>query len=96
MSALAAVTQTIEWTALDEEAARIQGWCVSKTHGAAETYQLQKLDHMDIFQGDEEVWRHVARRAEWGDTLCASAMSFLQAYSPDEYETVCEYDRITA
>lgn len=41
-----------------------------------------------VFAADEDVWRHVAGRAQGGDALHRRALDFLAAHAPEERESI--------
>jgi hypothetical protein len=91
------------WTHLESNLAVSQGWDIFETNRDPATelqlvngkpyghrpFEIQRVDEMDVFAGDDEAHAFVRAAAEKGDQLAGRALAFLQAYSPLEHAAIC-------
>lgn len=78
----------------DNTQAMREGWCISDcgsyhdTLGNPRPYQLQRLDELEVFDGDQEAWAFVKQKANEGSEYHKSALNFLCAHAPHEYAQI--------
>jgi len=82
----------VEWTAWDHELARKEGWGICQVdHEGHPPWELSKLDEMEKFPGDCEVWVHVFVHAVLGSSLHIRALAYLREVSPQEFVQIAKY-----
>jgi|688.fasta_scaffold53032_10 hypothetical protein len=69
--------------------AEIEGFVVSYRTDK-DTYELQKLDDVDIFPTDYYVWDYVVGKAMNGSSLHCAVLKFIQENNPKEYEEILD------
>lgn len=70
----------------DNTIAMCEGWCI--TNGANDSddkWRLTKLDEMNAFANDEDVWYHVYSLAEQGSFYHQSAIKYLEKECLEEF-----------
>lgn len=78
------------WTAEDEDLAGREGWCIGTADGSdrhdpdRQNYELMAIYDGQVFDGDEEAWRHVCQQALSGSRLHLRALDHLAGIDPRE------------
>ena len=68
-----------------------EGWNVFIVDGFSKTrpFQIQKVDEMNLFESDMEVWRFVVARAQNDPkSVYARALRYIKRLSPKEFEEI--------
>jgi hypothetical protein len=76
----------------DDTQAMTEGWSIFDCGDSANgRWQLQRVDEDKVFQNDEAAWKFVAEKALAGSAYHRSAIEYLRAHSPVEYDSIVRH-----
>lgn len=80
----------LDWRPEDVEVAQSEGWDLFDNGGADghADFELCRCDDLELFDGDAEAWRHVARRAAAGSPTHVRALAFLAIVAPEDLQGI--------
>ena len=79
----------IDWTEKQHDAAVEEGWCISEIGcDNRPPWELCRLDELEMFENDGDVWQHVVTLASLGSHLHLLALRFLKKHSKSEFDNI--------
>ena len=77
--------KSIELSNEQLEQIRSEGWDIFSIDGGDEEFQIQKCDEADIFEDDDDAWKHIIDKASKGSNLHKHVLSYFKLNFLEEF-----------